>query len=424
MKIQGVRGTNDLRPGPIAKEPEFEIHRWQAFEGAFRQLAHSFGYQEIRTPMFEEYDLFVRTSGETSDVVSKEMYDFRDKGDRHIALRPEGTAPVVRSYVEHSVGASGAPVRLYYIGPMFRYGRPQRGRYRQLHQAGLELIGPGTADADVEVIEMSYQFYRHLGLTDLEVELNSIGQPEDRVRYGEALLAHLDTTLRDQGDEARERARRNPLRLPDSKDHAIKAALADGPVISKFLSETARARFDSVLEGLAEVGIPFVVSPNTVRGLDYYSDTVFEISSTRLGAQDALCGGGRYDGLVQELGGQPTPSFGVGMGIERALIVQEQIGAGPSLPSLDVFFVLDEAAMPTGRALLREWRDQGVSGQCDVEGKGIKQQFKLADRLRARFTVIIRDEEMATNTVTLVDRESGGQQRFAPGEALGRVLSK
>ncbi|MCW5938246.1 MAG: histidine--tRNA ligase [Fimbriimonadaceae bacterium] len=415
MKFQAQRGTHDVLP--------VDAPKWRFVEETWRRVCGLYGYEEIRTPIFEDFELFARTSGETSDIVSKEMYDFTDKGGRHIALRPEGTAPVVRAYLEHSLASAGGPVKLFYIGPMFRYGRPQKGRMRQLHQTGLECLGPATPEADAEVIEVTVRFYEAIGLEGLTVLVNSIGRQEARARFGEAVLRQLAGWLADQPPEARERAEKNPMRLLDSKDPDVKAALEGAPTIGEFLEPESREHFDRLCGLLDEAGIRYRLDPGIVRGLDYYTDTVFEVQSDALGAQSSLCGGGRYDGLVAELGGPSTPAVGVGIGIERALIAMEAAEAWPTSGRVGAYLVAatDSARVPL-RSLARELRSAGVSCLADLDGRGLKAQFKQADRSGACWALILGEDEMAGGTVTVKNLESGQQESLPRAEAVARVV--
>jgi histidyl-tRNA synthetase len=417
LRFQAQRGTHDVLPA--------EAPKWRFVEEAWRRVCGLYGYEEIRTPIFEDFELFARTSGETSDIVSKEMYDFTDKGGRHIALRPEGTAPVVRAYLEHSLAAAGGAVKLFYIGPMFRYGRPQKGRMRQLHQTGLECLGPATPEADAEVIEVTVRFYESIGLVGLAVLVNSIGRREARARFCEAVLAHLAGWLSDQPEDARQRAEKNPMRLLDSKDPDLQAALKGAPTISEFLEPESREHFDRLCGLLDEAGIRYSLDPGIVRGLDYYTDTVFEVQSEALGAQSSLCGGGRYDGLVAELGGPPTPAVGVGIGIERALIAMEAAGTWPPAERVKAFLVAatDSARGPL-RSLARELRFAGVACLADLEGRGLKAQFKQADRSGASWALILGEDEMADGTVAVKDLQSGHQESLPRADAIARVVGR
>ncbi len=409
MRYQAPRGTNDFVPGPLVKDRIFEVHRWQNVEATFYRLAAQFGYREIRTPLFEDIELFIRSSGETSEMVDKEMYDFRDKGDRHIALRPEFTAGVMRSLLEHGMSNQGGLSRLCYSGPVFRYGRPGRGRYRQFHQAGLELVGTASPLADAEVIEVTVLFLKALGLSDLKVMLNCIGRHEARLKYGEAILDHVSSWLETQDDEQKAKSRKNPLRMLDTKDPDLRDRLAGVQSITQFLSEESREHFDLVQTALVQAGIPFEVKTDVVRGLDYYNDTVFEVVSPPLGDL-ALAGGGRYDNLIQELGGPPTPSVGVGIGLERILLTLEDLGQVPAAPTLDAFLVSAGAeSLAEVDSLARQLRQEGFGVQRDLDSKNLKGQFKQADRLAARFALIIGEDEMASGTCTCKELATGVQ---------------
>lgn len=415
-KYQAPRGTHDVLPADAPK--------WQFVERTFAEHSALYGYQEVRTPMFEDTELFVRSSGETSDIVSKEMYSFVDKGDRNITLKPEETAPAVRAYIEHSLGQPGHVTRLWYCTPIFRYERPQKGRFRQAHQVGLELIGSPSPAADAEVIEITVGFYQKLGLKNVSVVLNCIGRGDSRARFGEAVLSHVASWLKDQDEAVRARANKNPLRLLDTKDDELRAVLDGAPTIADFLSDESRAHFDEVRGRLAEAGVVYEIRTDLVRGLDYYTDTVFEVQSEGLGAQNALCGGGRYDWLIKELGGPDTPSVGVAMGIERAIMVMQEQGALVAAPPAPVFVVsATEGATGVVASTARNLRAHGIAVLTDVDGKGLKQQMKAADRAAARVAVIIGDDEIASGTVTIKDLQDGSQRNVAADElvkALGR----
>jgi histidyl-tRNA synthetase len=411
MRFQAQRGTEDVLPA--------DSYKWQRLEEEFRDLCRVYGYKEIRTPTFEYIELFVRSSGETSDIVSKEMYDLIDKGGRHLALKPEGTAPSIRAAIEHSLISQGQTTRLYYVTPIFRYGRPQKGRLREAHQVGLELIGSGSPTADAEVIELTVRFYQRIGIDDVEVALNSIGRESARARYREVILKHFEAYLRDLDEETRTKSARNPMRLLDSKDPAAVDLCATIPPIHDYLDDESKANFSEVQRLLAESGVPFRVAPDIVRGLDYYTDTVFEIVSSKLGAQSSLCGGGRYDNLVKELGGPPTPSVGVAMGIERALIVLEETGKvwDEELPEVYVVQATESAAAVC-RGLVRDLRAAGVPTLCDIDGKKMAAQLKQADRLGAQKALILGDDEMAKGTIILRDLATSQQEEIAFEEAL------
>lgn len=409
MRFQKPRGTHDVLPA--------ESHAWRWLESTFLDLAGQYGYGEIRTPMFEDTELFIRTSGETSDVVSKEMYRFTDKGGRDVALKPEGTAPALRAYLEHSLGTSGSVTRLCYVTPFFRYDRPQKGRFRQAHQVGLELVGSASPIADAEVIEVTTRFFTALGLEGTLVKLNSLGRQDCRAAYRRAILEYAEPFLRDASLDYREKVEKNPLRLLDSKDPATQEALKGCPPVLEFLEDECKARFDRLQALLTEAGVAFRVSPDIVRGLDYYTETVFEVHHERLGAQSALCGGGRYDDLVSDLGGPPTPSVGVGIGIERALMVLEELAALPEADRPLAYAVTaSPAAAPTVRTLARELREEGIGCLVDVAEKSLQAQMKQVDRARARYALIVGESELENGSVTVRDLVSGTQTEVSVTE--------
>lgn len=401
-RFQAQRGTEDVLPKDSAS--------WRRLERTFEAVVSLYGYEEIRTPTFEESELFIRSSGETSEVVDKQLYRFMDKGGRDISLKPEGTAPAIRAYLEHSLAQQGQVTRLWYCTPIFRYERPQKGRLREAHQVGLELIGSPSPAADAEVIEVTVRFYEALGISGLQVMLNCIGRTETRSRFTSALLDHIKPWLDSIEPDQRERALKNPLRLLDNKDPSIQEAVNGMPPILDFLEDESREHFESLKSILSRKGIRFEVRPSIVRGLDYYTDTVFEVQSDSLGSQNALCGGGRYDGLVEQMGGPPTPSVGVAMGVERALMVLESLGKSAAPPGLDAFIIAatDEGRVPIPDLAYR-LRALGLSCAYDFDARSLKNQFKQADRAGARFAVIIGDDEMKSSSATIRDMASGAQ---------------
>ena len=396
--------------------------RWLRLEKIFREVVGRYGFSEIRTPTFEETELFARSVGETSDIVTKEMYVFTDKGGRSMTLKPEGTAGVMRASIQHNLCPSGAIARLYYIVPFFRYERPQKGRYREAHQVGLELMGSQSPNADAEVIQITVEFYRAIGLNEVEVSLNSIGREQCRTAYREAVLRHAAGYLKNQPQEIRDRMERNPLRLLDSKDPEAKEALEDLPPITNFLEADGAARFARLQELLTQRSIPYRLAPEIVRGLDYYTDTVFEIVSSRLGAQNALCGGGRYDGLIKELGGSDTPSVGVGMGIERALIALDDAHIKWEAPRPDVFVVcVDESLSEQCDKLASEIRAAGYSAVNDPEARSLRGQLRQADRCFARRAFILGPDEAAAGIVQVRDLDTS-ESREVPRTEILTVL--
>ena len=414
MRFQAPRGTEDCLPG--------QSEKWIWLENEFRAVARLYGYHEIRTPTFEETELFVRSSGETSDIVTKQMYSFKDKGDRDMTLKPEGTAPVIRAMLEHNLCQPGSVCRFSYVTPIFRYERPQKGRLREAHQVGLELIGSTAAEADAEIIEATVRFYERIGIDEVEVSLNSIGRSECRARFRDAILNHIAGYLSGQSEEVRARAEKNPLRLLDSKDPDVHAALKGLPPITDFLEAESKERLQKVERLLSDANIPYKISPDIVRGLDYYTEIVFEVQSTRLGAQSALCGGGRYDELVKEMGGSSVPAVGVAMGIERALIVLEAMGRGPDSEKPDVFIVqATPAARDACYRLAGTLRKAGLATLMDYEGRSMKSQLKQADREGARFAMLIGDDELAKHVATLRNLATG-EQREVPIDRLVDAL--
>ncbi|NDJ17684.1 histidine--tRNA ligase [Myxacorys almedinensis] len=408
--IQAIRGTRDILPS--------EIGNWQMIESVARQILGCAAYQEIRTPIFEQTSLFERGIGEATDVVGKEMYTFNDRGDRSLTLRPEGTAGVVRSYIEHGLHAQGGVQRLWYTGAMFRYERPQAGRQRQFHQLGVELLGSSDGRADAEVIAIATQILQTIGLKDLSLHLNSIGDASDRQHYREALVAYL-TPFKEQLDpDSQTRLTRNPLRILDSKDANTQAILGNAPSILEYLSPASQTRFDALLALLADLGISSTLNSRLVRGLDYYTHTVFEIQSADLGAQATVCAGGRYDGLIPQLGGPETPAIGWAMGLERLVILLQHLQASP--PSSVDFYVVSrgEAAEAQALKLAQSLRQAGFKTELDLSRSAFGKQFKRADRSGATACLILGDAEAESKTVQLKWLNSGEQSAIAQADLL------
>ncbi|MEP0767172.1 MAG: histidine--tRNA ligase [Fimbriimonadia bacterium] len=401
MDISAPRGTKDALPD--------EARRWRFVEDTFRRLCRLYGYGEIRTPVFEHTELFVRGVGEGTDIVSKEMYTFLDKGGRSITLKPEGTAPAVRAYVEHHLGGQGAVTKLFYVTPIFRYERPQAGRLRQAHQVGLEVFGAASPAADAEVIQLTMAFYEALGLKDLELRLNSLGDAECRRRYREALLSYAAPYVASLPEDVAERMRNNPLRLLDSKDPDCIEAMNGAPSIQDYLEPESREHFEALLALLRDLGVACVLEPRLVRGLDYYNRTVFEVVSGSLGAQNSVCGGGRYDGLVELCGGPSTPAVGVAMGIERALMLLDE--TAPIAQDAPVAFVVAIGAEMGPRALklATELRQAGIATDLDLETRSAKSQFRQADRSGARFAVVLGEDEWSRDAVVVKDLRAQSQ---------------
>ena len=395
-----------------------ESGRWRAFTSTFVDVVESAGYQQIIPPLLEDLGVFTRL-GDATDVVTKEMYDFVDKGDRRVALRPEQTASVCRSFAEHR---PIVPWKVFYSGPNFRYEKPQRGRYRQFDQVGIEVLGVDDANLDVEVIALAWEFYRRLGLRQVNLIVNSLGEPEDRARYVEALRLHFEAA----GDELTEQSRmtlgKNPLRVLDSKRPPDQQFIASAPQIADFYSDGAAAHFQTVLAGLRALAIPFDVEPKLVRGLDYYQRTIFEFQGGTLGsAQNALGGGGRYDGLVEALGGPPTAGIGFALGVDRTLLACDDEGCFPASPrGLDVF-VVDVVGGLEAVAVTAELRAAGLAADRGFDNRSMKAQMKLANRSNAAFAVIIGEDEHSSNTVTVRPMQGGEQLTIARSELVAHL---
>jgi len=412
-KLGAPRGTQDFVPP--------ESGRWSALEARIRELAARFGYGEIRTPAFEATELFVRGVGETTDIVEKEMYAFTDRGGRGMTLRPEWTAPVVRAALEHHLFAQG-PLRLYYIGPIFRYERPQKGRYRQSHQFGVECFGFAGPEADLEVISLAWELVRSHGIADATLNVNSIGDDVCRPRYREALLEHFRPHLAAMGEDARRRAERNPLRLLDSKDAADKPFVESAPSFESFLCEPCREHFETLKSYLTLAQIPYVLNPRIVRGLDYYGRTVFEISSGLLGSQSAVCGGGRYDGLVRSLGGPDVPAVGFALGLERFLMMLQARGpaAEPARRGIQAIALGAQARTLLVPIVAELRRTLDLPTYMDYEERKLLAHLKIADRNRARYALVAGSQELARGELVLRDLELRSD-RTVPLEPM-RVL--
>ena len=398
-----------------------ELQRWQAIEQAARESFQRSGFGEIRTPLLESTDLFSRGIGEATDVVGKEMYSFSDRGGRSCTLRPEGTASVVRAVLQQGLLSQG-PQKLWYSGPMFRYERPQAGRQRQFHQIGVEWLGAASSRSDVELIALAWDLLQSLGLGGLELELNSLGSTEDRVAYRAALVAWLEQRSDQLDEDSRARLATNPLRILDSKNAATQALLEQAPTLAEALSTDSQVRFEAVQQGLIALGIPFRINPRLVRGLDYYSHTAFEITSDHLGAQATICGGGRYDGLIRQLGGAETPAVGWALGMERLLLVLEAAAQGdPNGPAArlvrakapDAYLVNRGAGAEVAALILaRSLREAGLTIELDSSGAAFGKQFKRADRSGARWALVLGDDEQVRNEVRLKPLQDEGSEHM------------
>ncbi|MCL2344740.1 MAG: histidine--tRNA ligase [Desulfobulbus sp.] len=415
--LQAVRGMNDILPD--------EANIWELFEGTVRDWLQSYGYQPIRLPIVEPTPLFTRAIGEVTDIVEKEMYSFVDSlNGEALTLRPEGTAGCVRAVIEHHLAARQTQ-RLWYSGPMFRHERPQKGRYRQFHQVGVEAFGFAGPDIDAELILMGARLWADLGLEGIELQLNSLGQPVERAQHRAALIAYFEEHVEALDEDARRRLHSNPLRILDSKNPAMQALCAGAPRLIDHLGAESLAHFAGVQRVLKDAGIPFTINPRLVRGLDYYNLTVFEWVTDKLGAQGTVCAGGRYDGLVEQLGGKPTPACGFAMGIERLIALIKESGSEPAMSAPNVYLVHQgEAASRLAFRVAEGLRDQGFDVLLHCGGGSFKSQMKKADSSGAAFAVIIGDDEAATGEAQLKNlrQEGVAQQKLKVDELAGAMI--
>ncbi len=415
--IQAIRGMNDYLPEETAL--------WQRIEGTLKQVLGSYGYSEIRLPIVEQTPLFKRAIGEVTDVVEKEMYTFEDRNGESLTLRPEGTAGCVRAGIEHGL-LYNQEQRLWYIGPMFRYERPQKGRYRQFHQLGAEVFGLQGPDIDAELILLTARWWKALGIAEhVKLELNSIGSLEARANYRDALVAFLEQHVEVLDEDCKRRMYSNPLRVLDSKNPEVQALLNDAPRLSEYLDEESRAHFAGLCELLAQAGIPYTVNERLVRGLDYYNRTVFEWVTTSLGAQGTVCAGGRYDGLVEQLGGRATPAVGFAMGLERLVLLVQAVNQEFKAPSaIDVYVISSGAGTQSAAMQLAEQvRDAApqLKLMTNYGGGNFKKQITRADKWGARIALILGESEVAAQQVVVKDLRSGEQETLAQGEVAARL---
>ncbi|HHC6613577.1 TPA: histidine--tRNA ligase [Vibrio parahaemolyticus] len=416
--IQAIRGMNDCLPtqSPL----------WQKLENTVKNVISAYGYNEVRMPIVEETNLFSRAVGEETDVVSKEMYTFDDRNGDSLTLRPEGTAGCVRSCIQNSL-INRDEQRLWYMGPMFRHERPQKGRYRQFHQCGVEVFGLNGPDVDAELIMMTARLWRELGIDKhVRLELNSIGSQEDRADYRTALVAFLEQHIDVLDEDCKRRMHTNPLRVLDTKNPDIQAILGDAPRLSEYLGEESKAHFTGLCELLDAAGIEYTVNERLVRGLDYYNRTVFEWITESLGAQGTVCGGGRYDGLVEQLGGKPTPAVGFAMGLERLVLMLETLELTDVRRSVDVYVVTaGEGTMMAGMKLAEQLREaiSGVRVMNHFGGGNFKKQFKRADKVGAVVALVLGENEVADNTVVLKDLVGGEQETYNQAEVAEKIAA-
>ena len=419
MLSKAPRGTRDILPK--------EVYKWHYVEKKFREICALYGYEEMRTPIFEHTEVFTRSVGDTTDIVQKEMYTFTDKGDRQISLKPEGTAGTIRSFIENKLYADTQPTKLFYITPCFRYERPQAGRQRQFHQFGIEALGSDTPSIDAEVISLAVQFFNELGLKDLSVNINSVGCPVCREEYNKTLKAYLDAKSDVLCETCLERKDKNPMRVIDCKNPTCKANITDIPFMIDHLCDDCENHFDKLQEYLREMDIKFVVDKTIVRGLDYYRKTAFEIISNDIGSQSTVCGGGRYDGLVEQLGGPKGISgIGFGLGAERLLLTLENNNIEIENPkSTDIYIATRGDTAKTNRfGLIKELRDNHISADIDHLGKSLKAQFKYSDKINAKYTIVIGDDELANDAATLKNMETSEQTTVKLSELVNELKNR
>ena len=404
------KGTKDVLPR--------DSYKWQFVENAARETARLFSAKEIRTPVFEHTELFLRSIGEETDVVSKEMYTFADKKGRSITLKPEGTAPVARSYVENALEADSLPLKMFYFTPVFRYERPQEGRLREHHQFGVEVYGSPSPYMDAEVIALAHTFLTKVGVKDLKLNLNSIGCPECRKKYNDALKKFLAANIDNMCATCRERFAKNPMRVLDCKEEKCKEIVKGAPRIIDFLCDSCKAHMDGVEKALKTYNIEYVINPDIVRGLDYYTKTVFEFVTTSLGSQGTVCGGGRYDNLVESVGGKSTPCVGFGIGLERLIMLLEKVGAqfpNNDYPQIYVAPQSGEYALQC-MELTSQLRAGGIKAETDFMGRSVKAQLKYADKIKAQYVAVIGENEKTSEKIELKNMSDGTKETISLGK--------
>ena len=419
MLSKAPRGTKDITPK--------DVYKWQYVEKKFREICALYGYEEIRTPIFEHTEVFARSVGDTTDVVQKEMYSFTDRGDRQLSLKPEGTAGVIRSFIENKMYADTQPTKLYYITPCFRYERPQAGRQRQFHQFGIEVLGSDGPSVDAEVISLAVQFFNEMGLKNLSVNINSVGCPTCREEYNRKLKEYLDKKVDVLCETCLERKDKNPMRVIDCKNPHCKENLQDIPFMIDHLCDDCKEHFEKLQTYLKEMDINYVVDKTIVRGLDYYKKTAFEIISNDIGSQSTVCGGGRYDGLVEMLGGPKGISgIGFGLGVERLLLTLENNNIEIENPkSTDIYIAtIGDAAKTKSFKLIKDLRSNHISADNDHLDKSLKAQFKYSDKLNAKYTVVIGDDELANDTATLKNMKTSEQTTIKLSELVDELKKR
>ncbi|GAA6309433.1 histidine--tRNA ligase [Intestinibacter bartlettii] len=419
MLSKAPRGTKDITPK--------DVYKWHYVEKKFREICALYGYEEIRTPIFEHTEVFARSVGDTTDVVQKEMYSFTDRGDRQLSLKPEGTAGVIRSFIENKMYADTQPTKLYYITPCFRYERPQAGRQRQFHQFGIEVLGSDGPSVDAEVISLAVQFFNEMGLKNLSVNINSVGCPTCREEYNRKLKEYLDKKVDVLCETCLERKDKNPMRVIDCKNPHCKENLQDIPFMIDHLCDDCKDHFEKLQTYLKEMDINYVVDKTIVRGLDYYKKTAFEIISNDIGSQSTVCGGGRYDGLVEMLGGPKGISgIGFGLGVERLLLTLENNNIEIENPkSTDIYIAtIGDAAKTKSFKLIKDLRSNHISADNDHLDKSLKAQFKYSDKLNAKYTVVIGDDELANDTATLKNMKTSEQTTIKLSELVDELKKR
>lgn len=417
MLTSAPKGTKDILPS--------QVYKWHYVEKAFADLCGRYGFSEIRTPSFEHTELFARGVGDTTDIVQKEMYTFEDYGKRSITLKPEGTSPVARAFVEHKAYADVQPTKYYYNTPCFRYEKPQSGRLRAFHQFGVEVFGTSDMIADAEVICLANDFLQELGIKNVELQINSVGCPECRKAHRKALRDFLRPKYDELCDTCKDRYERNPLRILDCKSPVCQELVKGAPLMIDYLCDDCKQSFEQVQKNLTSMGVEFVVNPGIVRGLDYYTKTAFEFVTTSIGAQGTVCGGGRYDHLMEELGGPPIPGVGFGLGIERLLLTMEANGIEiPEPDTTEVFIaVMGDEAKAFGLKLLHQLRQKGVRAEMDSLARNIKGQFKYANRIHAKKTVVIGENELEEKKVSVKDMATSEQREVDMDNILQELIN-
>ncbi len=412
------KGTKDVLP--------FDSYKWQYAEAVARETCRLYNFREIRTPIFEHTELFTRSIGDDTDVVKKEMYTFLDKGDRSITLKPEGTAPVARSFVENALDACSLPLKMFYITPVFRYENPQAGRLREHHQFGVELYGGDNALLDYEVISLAHSFLSKMGVSGLVLNLNSIGCEHCRGKYNEALKAYLKSRLTDMCPTCRERFERNPLRILDCKVSGCKEIVKDAPKILDYICDDCKTHMSELESLLKAGGIEYQINPNIVRGLDYYTKTVFEFVTTALGSQGTVCGGGRYNHLVESVGGKPTPCVGFGLGLERLLMLLDALGKEIVDNNRPELFVVcqNSAFLADCRNIVATLRNNGIAAETEYTGRSVKAQFRYADKQNSKFVAVIGESEIQSGKINVKRLSDGSQEEVEIKNIAAYILEK